>query len=59
MKKYTAPVAEKINFDYKNQVVASSAAGDEKAPKCRPITPMSFAIAPCYDTPDGDTFMNN
>lgn len=59
MKKYNAPVAEKISFDYKDQVVASNEGPGKDTPTCYAITPYSFLVAPCADTIVGDSFMNN
>lgn len=40
-KKYEAPTAEAVKFEYKDQVVAASG-------KCE--TTYSFAVAPCHDS---------
>lgn len=62
MKKvYSTPDAEKVSFDYKEQVVASNADTPDK-PSCYMITPFTFAsripASPCTDK-WGDPVMNN
>lgn len=55
-KEYTAPVAEKVNFNYKDQVVASNA-GDVKS-ACWWVGQASFGFAGCLTTDVGGSANN-
>lgn len=53
MKKvYTTPCAEKINFNYKNQVVASNET-EPVTNACNFVGTFSFLTDGCYSTPIG------
>lgn len=51
-KEYNAPYAEKIGFDYAEQVVAS------EAEPCRPVQPFTINELGCTSKAVGDYVMN-
>lgn len=57
-KEYDAPYAEKIGFNYAEQVVASNNGPIDGPAECNAVQAFSFRYLGCINTPIGTGVMN-